>query len=137
MSNKQQNKPKLWVTLIMLDGSPLGVPIYDTSKMGEVQKQIFDNWYEYTKDDPKKHDHFDLMEDKCPSCGGPMRGRLTKDVKSCFVWCLNKDCGYHNIETEQDQVRIRIFEKAGIKLIYTHKTGCLVIMSNRPAPKKK
>ena len=128
----EKEKP-IKFTVCMPDGFVITVPIYkEESGKGKVNS-IVNNWYKLTKDNPKKFNHFDI-KDKCPKCGGPMRCKILSN--SAAIWCLDHNCGYRNIE-ESPKVRDRIYEKYGLKTRKVNKTGCFIMLSNRPTCNKK
>lgn len=129
-----QEKKKMLITnltLTMPDGSIEKVDVNKEESFEKKRKCLIDNWYKVTKDDPKKFSHFDI-KDKCPKCGGSLRCNLLN--KQSFIWCLNSECGFHDIEAK-DNVRLRLYEKYGLKVEWVHKTGACIIMTNNNVKK--
>ena len=120
-------------TLCIPDGFLISVPIYEGESSREKINSFVEHWYKVTNENPSKFDHFNI-KDKCPKCGGPMRCKV--DGNCAMVWCIDHNCGYSNIE-EGQKARDRIFEKHGIKVKWTHKTGASAIFSNAPIKKNK
>lgn len=122
-------------TLCMPDGFLISVPIYEGDSVKAKIKSFVDNWYKVTKEDPKKFDHF-IIIDKCPKCGGELHAKIYNN--QCLIWCINHpNCDYQACEEDKDKIRERIYKKHGLEVTYVHKTGCAVFFSNKPINNKK
>ena len=120
-------------TLCMPDGFIISLPIYKGESFDEKISSFMEHWYKVTNENPSKFNHFDI-KDKCPKCGGPMRCKLNGNY--AMVWCIDHKCRYTNIE-EGDKASERMFERHGLKVKTTHKTGASAIFSNAPIKKNK
>ncbi len=120
-------------TLCMPDGFICSVPVFEGEDAEQKIRDFIDNWYKVTRNDPEKFDHFTIKE-KCPKCGGELRAKIHE--RSCSIWCINHpNCNYQVIG-DDDKARNLIYEKHGIKVTYTHKTGACVIFSNKSQKKQ-
>ena len=127
IKNNNQKKITARFTLSMPDGFLITVPIYEGESDKEKLDSFIENWCKVTNQNPEKFGHFDI-KDKCPKCSGSMRCKIVHN--QAMIWCLNRNCGYQNIE-ENPKAREIVFEKFGLKAKEGHKTGCSIIFTNK------
>lgn len=110
------------------DGSHIHLPIFEGESFREKIKDLVDQWYLDTKNEPEKYGHFDV-NDKCPKCGGSLRCHILGN--QAYLWCINDQCRYQ-FQENNPRARERVYEKFGLKTVWTHKSGCVVVLSNNP-----
>ena len=120
-------------TLCMPDGFLFSIPVYEGEDGERKIRDFIDNWYKVTRNDPEKFDHFTIKE-KCPKCGGELRAKIHE--RSCSIWCINHPACNYQETGDDDKARHLIYEKFGVKVAYTHKTGAITVFTNRTINKK-
>ena len=98
MVNNFNKRKGIRVTVVMPDGLMCPLIVRDGENMNVIIHNFIDNWFK--KSNQKMFDNHYVLKDRCPKCGGELRGC---DSYGCtYIWCINHpDCNYRETKSNE------------------------------------